>query len=382
MDFSIPPELAELRGRLANFIDEELRPLEREYQLDEEGEIPQDLARQLRRRAYELGFYAVGVPKELGGGGVGQLGVALLREEIARSGSRLANVAISSGLGVLAQCTGSQRDEYLFPVVRGDKIYCFAFTEPQGGSSFATLQTSARPEGSSFMLNGRKSFITGARTADFVIVIANAEATAHSKGGITTFIVDMPNPGLRIDSILYSMEGGEGHCELAFEDCAVPATNVLGQVGQGIPTGLGFITANRLMVSARALGVAQRALSMSVERAKRPHPSGVSLGQREGIQTMLGEMATQLYAARLMVHQACWSADQGNDVTVEAAMVKLFASEMAGRLVDTALQIHGGAAVIKGHPLERLYRMVRGWRLGEGASEILRMYVGRATMTG
>lgn len=382
MDFSIPQELTGLREKLGNFIEEELRPLEREWHLDEESEIPPDLARRVRQRSYERGLYAVGLPKELGGGGLGQLGIALLREEIARSGSPLAGIAFSFGLGVLTHCSGDQRDKYLFPVVRGEKTYCFAFTEPQGGSSFATLSTTARPQGDNFVLNGRKSFISGAHTADFAIVVANAEAAAHSKGGITTFLVDMPHPGLRIDSIQYSMDGGEGHCELSFEDCAVPAASVLGQVGQGAPTGLGFITSNRLMVSAMALGVGQRVLAMSVERAKRPHPSGTSLGQREGIQAMLGEMATQLYAARPMVYRACWEADQGKDVTVEAAMVKLYTSETVGRLVDTALQIHGGAAVMKGHPLERLYRVVRGWRLGEGASEILRMFVGRATLAG
>lgn len=372
MELGIPPELEELRERLGRFL-EELRPLE--AQGGEEGSLPPELAREVRRRSREAGFYSIGVTKEDGGGDLGPLGLALLREEIAYRGSPLGRHILGGAVGILSACRGEQRERYLLPVVRAEKSYSFALTEPRSHSAVSGLQTVARREGNHFVLNGVKSFVTGGHLSDFTIVVAQAEGDG-GPGGVTLFLVDRDTPGLEIGRVFATMEGG-GHCEQIYKDARLPATQVLGQVGQGLPQNFALINENRLAAAASAVGTAQRVLEMTLDYVKQPRPGRDTLADRDSIQMTLGELATEVYAARALLYQTAAATGAGQNVPAEIAMAKVYATEVAGRVVDRALQIHGGSAYQQGHPLEALYRQVRGWRLAEGATEVLMAFVGR-----
>jgi len=368
--FSVPEPHRPLVDRLNAFIKDELLPLEQECGVDEDAGIPVELRKRVAARSYALGFYTLGVPAAYGGMELGQVGLTAVREEIARSGSAFARFILGGGAGLLRGCNEAQRQAYLLPVIRGEKYSCFAMTEPRGGSEARSILTTAVRQGDHFALNGTKSFVTHGPYADFAVVVAQAKAEDGQDLGITLFLVDRETRGYRLGRIWNTMAGGNEDCELIFENCVVPAANVLGQVGKGLPEGLGYLSGGRLSFGALSVGTARLALDLTVQHARAPHPSGKPLAAREGVQLRLGEMLTQIYAARSMTYDVAALADEGRDIRTEAAMVKLFSTEMVGQVVDAALQLHGSAAYVRGHPIERLYRVVRGWRLAEGASEI------------
>lgn len=365
-------QLDELRQRIRRLV-EDSRPLE--AQAGAEGSVPEALAKEVRRRAGEAGFYSIGVAQEDGGGGLGALGMTALREEIAYQGSPFEQYILGGAVGILSACQGEQRQRYLLPVVRGEKTYSFAFTEPQGGSAISGLQTTARRQNDGFVLNGIKSFVSGGNLSDFTIVVAQVAADG-GPGGITLFLVDRDAPGLEIGRIFATMEGS-GHCEQIYKDLPLAATQVLGEVGQGLPQNFAMLNDSRLAVAASAVGTARRVLGMALEHVKRPRPGRDALADRDSIQMALGEMATEVYAARSLLYDAAAQVEAGQNVPAEIAMAKVYATEVAGRVVDRTLQIHGGSAYQRGHPLEALYRQVRGLRFGEGASEVLMAFVGR-----
>ena len=369
---SISPAPTELRDRLRRLIDE-LRPLE--AQAGDGEAVPTEVVLEVRRRAREAGFYSIGVTKEDGGGGLGPLGMAVLREEIAYRGSPFGRHILGGAVGVLSACKGEQRDRYLLPVVRGEKSYSFALTEPRTHSAVSGFQTVARREGDAFVLNGVKSFVSNGQHSDFTIVVAQVEENG-GPGGVTLFLVDRDMPGLEIGRIFSTMEGS-GHCEQIYHDVRLSASNVLGEVGGGLSQNFAIINENRLSVAASAVGTAQRVLEMTLEYVKKPRSGRDTLADRDSIQMTLGDMALEVTAARTLLHEAAAAVEAGHNVPAEIAMAKLYAAEMAGRVVDKALQIHGGSAYQQGHPLEVLYRQVRGWRLAEGATEVLLAFVGR-----
>ncbi len=376
MDFTIPYELRALTASLQKFIAKEVKPLEESYRTAE-GFIPEEVRRHVRRRSREVGFYAGDFPEEFGGGGLSNLGMSLLREEIGRSGVELADSILGESGAmshILLECNDEQRDKYLLPAIRADKLSCFALTEPNAGSDAASIETRAVREGSDYVINGRKHFISNAPYADFAIVFA---VTDKANRGITCFLVDKGTPGFSLGRVHQHMGGDDRLGELVFEDCRVPETNVLGPVGQGFLLALKRVGEGRLRLAAFFIGMADRCLQLAIDYSKQRVQFGKPIARNQAIQWMLVDMSVEIHAARLMLHHAAWKADQSMDIIRESGMVKLFSSEMLCRAADKALQIHGGMGYMRECPIEGIYRRARASRIGEGTSEIQRMLLAR-----
>ena len=376
MEFSIPHDLRDLTASLKKFIHNEVRPLQEAHQTEDEC-IPEEIRKKVRRRSRDLGFYAADFPEECEGGGLSNLGMSLLREEAGRSGLELAD-AIFGEAGamshILLECRGEQREKYLLPSVRAEKLSCFGLTEPNAGSDAAGIETKAAQEGDRFILNGRKHFISNAPYADYAIVFA---VTDKANRGITAFLVDKGIPGFSLGKIQKNMGGGDRLGELVFEDCRVPGENVLGGLDKGLLLALKRVGEGRLRLSALFTGMADRCLQLALEYSKQRVQFGRPISRFQAIQWMLVDMSVEIHASRLMLYHAAWKADQGLEIIRESGMVKLLSSEMLCRAADKALQIHGGMGYMKECPIEGIYRKVRAARIGEGTSEIQRILLAR-----
>jgi acyl-CoA dehydrogenase len=379
MDFSIPEELREVQNLVRRFVENELAPYEQ--MVEEKGEIPPDLRLALRKKAISLGLWAMDMPVELGGGGIGALGMVLVNEELGKTSNALAS-AIGGPQQILLQCNEYQRKRFLLPSIKGERISCFAVTEPDAGSDAARIKTTAVKKGSEWIINGRKHFISSSGYADYCIVFAVTDKTKGARGGITAFLVDMDSPGFT-RARLQEMMGQRGfnQHELVFEDCKVSEEQVLGEVGQGFKLAMQSIGRVRLNLNgARAVGVMERLLKMCTEYAKQRVTFGLPIAERQGIQWMLAEISMGIHISRLMCYDAAWDLDRGvssKELTPKLSMVKLYTSEMAGRAADIAVQIFGGMGYTKEMPLERIYRDVRVLRIWDGTSEIHRDLIAR-----
>jgi acyl-CoA dehydrogenase len=368
----LPPDLLALRTRLERFLADEVLPLE--ASIPDTGEPGADARRRARLLSDEHGFYRLGLPVEEGGGGLGALGMVVVRETIAASGVRLGPSLLGVGGGMLRHGSDEQRRRYLEPVLRGELTTAFAFTDAREGP-----RTTARRDGDGFLVSGVKSFVTGGPEADLLLVVANVVENQGGPTGTAIFIVPRIASGVELRRRLHTLDGGV-HGEFAFHDCRVPDDDVLGRIGQGLPRAMEAITATRLSLAATAVGTAAWLLAWLLQQVDRPHRTGVPLADREQVQAMIADSAIELYAARAALYAAARQTESGVDSDVETAIVKSLATEMVGRLVDRAIQLTGGAAVVEGHPLERLYRTVRGWRIAEGTTEILRLSVARGLL--
>ncbi len=379
MDFSISEEHRILLDSLRKFLRREIIPLEES--LGTADSVPYDIHLRVKRLSREAGFYGIHLPEEVGGGGLNTLGLCLLLEELGRSMCERLGSNVIGGFGgptpLLLDCSDSQKERYLYPTVRAEKTLCFALTEPGAGSDAAAIETRAAREGEGFVINGRKHFITNAPFADFALVFAVTDSKKRARGGITCFLVDKGTPGFSVGRIHETMTGSGMHAELLFEDCYVPASQILGQEGMGFIQAMKWISQGRLSIAAHCVGVADKLIKRSVEYANIRFAFGNPISRYQGIQFMLADMAIAAEASRSMVYHAAWLADQGKEIVKEASMAKLFASEMIGKVADSAIQIHGGAGFMKDLPLERIYRGVRAARIGEGTSEIQRNVIAR-----
>ncbi len=378
MDFEIPEETRQLRDAVRRFIEREIAPLDE--QIKDEDVIPIDLITEARRRGVAAGFYGMYMPEEVGGGGLGLEPTVLVLEDVAKQGSRLARFALG-GLGgptpILLGCNEEQREHFLLPVMRGEKTNCFALTEPGAGSDVASIQTAAVKDGDNYVLNGVKHFITNGPYADFAMVFAVTDKSLGARGGVTCFLVEKGTPGFSVARVQKTMAGDELQAELAFEDCVVPSKNILGEVGQGFLLAMQWIGHGRLIIGAMCVGTADMLLGMSVDYAKQRVQFGKPIATKQAIQWMLADSATEIYAARMMLYNAAWKADRGENIIKETSMVKLYATEMVNRVADRALQIHGGMGYMREFPIERIYREVRVLRIVEGTSEIQRFIISR-----
>jgi acyl-CoA dehydrogenase len=305
--------------------------------------------------------------------------MCLVEEELGRTADALIRRVFGQVYEMLLQCQGEQRERYLYPTVRGDKITCLGLTEPNAGSDAANIETTAERTGDVFVLNGRKHFISDGDIADYAIVFAVTDKALRARGGITAFLVDRDTPGFTTGRIQPMMgHRGYHHAELVFEDCRVPATQVLGEVGQGFKLVMTTLSRVRLAhIGARAVGMAERLLEMAREHASSRRQFGRLIAEFQLIQGMLADSATEVYATRLMVYNSAWEIDQGRDVRAKISMVKLYASEMQSRVVDRVLQIFGGMGFCKELPIERMYRDARVTRIYDGTSEIHRTIIAR-----
>jgi alkylation response protein AidB-like acyl-CoA dehydrogenase len=382
LDFTIEAEYAELRNNLTAFIERELKPLEAE--LDPvEDDIPLELRERVRKRSAELGFYAPDFPEDLGGSGLPQLGMVLLREAAARTGCRLADFATygpEGPTGVLLSGTDEQKKRYLAPLITAESSMCFCLTEPDAGSDAQNIATSAVKDGDEWVLNGTKHFITNGKHADFALVFAANDRDKRAQGGISAFIVERNTPGFEVGRAQTGMVQGEGQYELIFNDCRVPQDNVLGgpdNVGLGFYAAMQFLATGRLSIAAACNGIAEFALEMGTSYAKQRRAFDRPIGKNQYVQGPLVDSLIEIKASKLMTYECASKYDDGEAVVQESSIVKYYAAEMVNRVVDRMIQIHGGMGWMRDLPLERLYRLVRVFPLVEGTSEIQKYIIAK-----
>ncbi|MBQ62365.1 MAG: hypothetical protein CMQ19_09850 [Gammaproteobacteria bacterium] len=366
MPDNLPEALVSLRKDANQFINEVLLPLDRE--IDDEQGVPRVVQEKVRQASRGAGFFYKTQPAEYGGDPAGPLELTMLRETWAAANCRLTQYIFGPGPGILHAATGDMKKNYLDPVLRGDKRGAFGFTEPDS----ATRPSWARIEGESMLINGQKSYVTGGATADFVSVLVNVEYKDGSKAGTAMVIIDREVEGVKVEHEFSSMEGG-GHVSLVFEDVRVPLANVIGKLGEGMPRALGNIGNVRMMVSAQAVGMCVWTLEFIEKHLLAPHRTGTPLGEREGVRLRFADMRIETYVARSALYRTARLAETGENIVNETIATKVFCTEAAGRIVDMGVQLVGGHGLVRGHPLEKLYREVRSLRLVEGASDLLRI---------
>ena len=376
MQLEITPALAEVRAALRRFTTEKLEPLA--LAIDRSGEIPPAAVELLRGH----GYLGMRLPEAYGGGGFDLATYCLALEEFARS-HRVFTLLLdaSSGLTPIAIAsygTPEQKKKYVAGLANGTLSASFGLTEPEAGSDAQAIRTRAERKGSGWVLNGRKHFISGAHRADVILVMAVNDPAKRAKGGITAFLVEPGTPGFRVTRVDGTI-GSEAIklAELSFEDCLVPDDAVLGEVGHGFRVAMASLTSGRLGVSCACIGAADRLLEMSVSYAKERSTFGKPLAERQAIQWMLADSQVELSTARAYAYETLRRVQAGEDVGSAASICKLYCSEMVGRVADRAVQIHGGMGLVRGYPVERFYRDVRHYRVGEGSSEIQRMLIAR-----
>jgi acyl-CoA dehydrogenase len=330
-----------------------------------------------------MGLWLLDVPAEYGGAGLSLLARCVIQEEIARTKALpfRNNPLFGPGVGpILYECGEAQRERFLYPVIRGELKVCFAQTEPDAGSDPADMRTRAVRDGDHYVLNGTKRFITEAGDADFAQVICVTDPAKRSRGGISVLMVGMKSPGVSLVRQWPTMMGDKPW-EINFDNVHVPLENRIGEEGRGFELGQKWLTLGRVKGhGARCVGIAQRALDMAMEYACHRVTFGQPLADRQAVQFMIADSAIEVRAARLMVYETAWKADQGLDVRNDSYMTKIFCTEMASRVVDRAIQIHGGIGLTRELPLEYWYRQLRSVRITEGVTEVLRWRLARNLM--
>ncbi len=370
MNFGLTEEQDMIVRTVRDFVERELYPLEAE--VERTGSLPREIGRDIQRRVRELGFYAPNIPAEYGGGGLDTVGFALLERELGRTAMAL-NAYWGRPSNILCACTPEQRDRYLLPCVRGEKIDALAMTEPDAGSDVRGMKAVARRDGDDWIVNGTKHFISHADIADFVIVFV-ATGARH----ITCFLVDRGTPGFDIRPGYRSVSHrGYHNCILTFDDCRLPAGQILGAEGGGFEVANTWLYATRLTVAAMCVGRARRALDLAVAYAAQRRQFGQQIGKFQGVSFKLADMVTAVDAADLLTLAAAWRLDQNLPANREIAEAKLFASEMLARVTDEAIQVHGGMGLMDDLPLERFWRDARVERIWDGTSEIQRHIISR-----
>jgi len=372
MPETVPPELLELRERIQRFAEEELRPLEEQSSEDDEYTAESELRREVARRSREAGFFGMTQPKEFGGTEAGPLALTVAREAFAATNLRTAGWVFGPGPGVLRAAEGQLRERYLEPLMRGERWAGWGFTEPSGPE--AGRPTWAVRDGDDLVVTGRKAYVSGGSRADFYAVLLNVDEDASGPGGTAMVAIDRGTPGVTLGEDFTSLDGST-HCSVTFDQARVPVTNIVGKVGEGMQRGLGNIGQMRLGMAARAAGTAMWTVEFTKKQITQPHRQGGTLSDREQVRAIFANMMIDTYAARSILYRTARLAESGVDVMNEGAIAKVFVTEAAGRVVDQAIQLAGGQALIQGHPLEALYRQVRSWRLAEGASDLLRLNI-------
>ena len=376
MNFELTEEQERIQSRASAFAEQEVAPVAREA--DEKGEFP----RHLVKRMGELGFLAGPIEPEYGGSGMDYVGYALLCEELGRVDSSVRGF-LTVHTSLVSLCirdwgTEEQKRHYLPRLATGEWIGCYALTEPNAGSDAASMETMAREEGDSYVLNGEKIWITNGTSAHVAIVFASRDRSARHKG-ICAFVVETDTPGFQHKPMAGKELGHRAseHAHITFKECRVPKSALLGAPGDGFKVAMSALDRGRLGVAAGAVGVAQACLDACVAFARERRQFGQRIADFQMIQATLADMATDVEAARLLVYRAAWVKDQGLPATKATSIAKLFATEAAMKAASEAVLMHGNRGYSNEYPVERYYRDIKGLQIYEGTSHIQRVIIAR-----
>ena len=382
MDFALTEEQRMIVETTRSFVENELYPHENE--VERTGELRPELREELKRKAIDAGLYAANMPAEVGGAGLDTVSWVLYEKELGKANFALHWNCVGRPSNILMACVGEQRQRYLLPCVSGEKSDCLAMTEPGAGSDIRSMKTSAVRDGSDFVINGVKHFISHADVADFVILFAASgeeETPRGRKKLITAFLIDKGTPGFQVRPGYRNVSHrGYNNAILEFDDCRVPASQVLGEVHQGFEVANEWLGATRLQVAATCLGRAERALGHALQWSIDRKQFGQQIGKFQGVSFKLADMAVELRAAELLTLDAAWKFDQKTVTDMDMAMAKLKATEVLAFIADEAIQIHGGMGLMDDLPLERIWRDARVERIWEGTSEIQRHIISRSLL--
>jgi acyl-CoA dehydrogenase len=382
MEFALSEEQQLIIKTTRDFVRRELVPHEREVEAS--GVVREELWRPLKAEAIAAGLYAANMPSEVGGAGLDGVSWVLYEKELGYTNYALQYTCVARPSNILLACEGAQRERYLLPAVRGERVECLAMTEPQAGSDLRSMRTSAVQRGGDFIINGTKHFISHADHADFVILFAASGEEDSARGKrklITAFLIDKGTPGFEVRPGYQSVSHrGYNNSILQFTDCRVPSSAVLGEVHRGFEVANTWLGATRLMVAANCLGRAERALECAKQWAVDRVQFGQQIGKFQGVSFKLADMVVELRAAELLTLEAAWKLSQGTATDMDMAIAKLKASEMLAMVADEALQIHGGMGLMSDLPLERIWRDARIERIWDGTSEVQRHIISRALL--
>lgn len=361
-----------------SFVEKEIYP--HEDLVERTGEVPVEIAQDIKQKTLDLGFYACNFPESVGCAGLNHVEFALVERELGR-GSMALNHFFGRPQNILMACEGEQVERYLMPAVRGERMDALAMTEPGAGSDVRGMKCSAVRDGGDWVVNGTKHFISGAEHADFIIVFiatGEDETPRGPKKRITTFLVDRGTPGFAIrDGYKSVSHRGYKNMILEFDDCRLPDAQVLGEVDGGFEVMNEWLYATRITVAAMSVGRARRAFNYALDYSAQREQFGQPIGKFQGVSFQLADMITEIDAADLLTLAAADRLDKGLPANREIASAKLYASEMLSRVTDAAIQIHGGMGLMDDYPLERFWRDARVERIWDGTSEIQRHIISR-----
>lgn len=389
VDFELSREQRDIKARAAAFVEEVCRPLEDSWGVDDYA-VPHDIFMGVVQKFREYGFRGLAVPKEAGGQGLGTVAKCLVYEEIVRSPVMHGLLATWSGFldphPALYVAPDWQKEAYLYPILKEDKFYHINISEPGAGSDAAGITTTAVRDGDNYIINGIKRWAPPPNhpgiTPKYLLCYAVTDPTKGYEG-ISLFLVDYPNPGVSVLREYETMAPGTylgRSCDYQYKDCVVPAKNMLGAEGMGFRYMMDQLNRNRTVIGARLTGTARWAQTQAAKRARERETFGKPLAERQAIQWMLAESEMDLEQSRLMVYKTAWMLDRGLDARKEAAMVKCFAPLAACRVIDRAIQIHGGLGVLRENRFGQLYFQSRIAQVAEGTTEVMKMTIAREVL--
>jgi len=374
MDFDFSEEQKMFKEAIRDFAQKEVAPIVKEA--EEKETAPVDLFSKLGK----LGYLCPAYPPQYGGGGLGKIGDCILVEELARVCSGITSgIMVQSGLStfpILAHGTKEQKQEFLIPATRGEKIAAYGLTEPNAGSDAAAVETTAKRDGNYYIVNGSKIYITNGQICDFVTIAASTDKSKGSRG-ISTIIVDRSTSGFTVNKMKKLGHHSAATGELAFDNCHVPVDNLIGEEGKGYRYMLEALNGARISHSARSLGTSQAAFDASLNYAKQRIQFGQPIGKFQAISFKLARMAAEIEAARWLLYRVAWLYDQGNECRKEAPMTKVFSSEVAIRTAEEAMRIHAGAGYLAESTIDRYFRDAILFHTTEGTTEIQELVIAR-----
>ena len=378
MNFGLSEEQEMIVATVRSFVEKEIYP--HEEQVERTGVVPADLAQAIKQKCMDLGFYACNFPQEVGGAGLSHVDFTLVERELGRGSMALTHF-FGRPQNILMACRGDQKERYLLPAVRGERMDALAMTEPGAGSDVRGMKCQAVRQGGDWVVNGSKHFISGADHADFFIVFVATGQDDTPKGPkkrITTFLVDRGTPGFQVRAGYNSVSHkGYKNCILEFDDCRLSDAQVLGEVDGGFAVMNEWLYATRITVAAFSVGRARRCFDYALSYAAQREQFGQAIGKFQGVGFQIADMITEIDAADWLTLAAAWRLDQGLPANREIASAKLYASEALARVTDATLQIYGGMGLMDDFPIERFWRDARVERIWDGTSEIQRHIISR-----